>query len=368
MSRSPTTMKRILFCLCLISGIQAAGCRNEVAVPTATIRKAAVSGPQASVPETSSNLGEVDFARAYAHGFDVANTGDAPLQLAVTKKSCRCSSVDLTPSEIAPGTTGKVVLNWTPVPGKIGPYRLSADVETNDPHRPAIHLEVEAVIQPLIRVWPEDWYFIDFKQIQPGRTQSRDIKIFSTELGDFELLADCSHPGLRITTTRLPAGTLVGETPTKCAYRVEVQTTDKLPPGYFRELLNLHVKGSQPREMTLPVYGEIDTAAFRIAPQVLEFKTAKLSAGDSLRAQIQFLVPRDNEKVLVVRSEPAFIEVEPPKQLKRGLWHLTIRIPPKNAEAVKLQADGYFEGSVVLKTSATGETAVPIRLKWSVPE
>ena len=57
-----------------------------------------------------------------------------------------------------------------------------------------------------------------------------------------------------------------------------------------------------------------------------------------------------------------------PSAEQQQLFDLLMERLKDDDEAVKLQADGYFEGSVVLKTSATGDAAVPIRVKWSAPE
>lgn len=351
----------------LVASLILLGCNREPAAPPAAA-PAALPGPRVLAPQTESDLGEVDFAKPYAHAFKIRNVGDQPLQLAVARKSCACTDVEVTPAELAPGQEGAVTLRWVPAPGQNGPHTVAAELTTNDAKQPLLRLEMRGRVNPVIRVWPEDWYDVDFKQIQPGRSEERELKVFSTKLDDFALEVRASHPGLEVTTTRLPPETPVGDVTARCAYLVTLKTSDKLPRGYFRETLTLDVKGPEARQLTLPISGSVETGALQVAPSEVEFKQPQLARGDSQKVQVRFVVPSDNERVEVARLEPPFLTADPPTPIKKGLWQLTVRIPPDHPEAKKLQADGFFEGRLVLRTSAASAPEVPVRVRWRAGE
>jgi hypothetical protein len=349
-------------------GLVLCGCQGAATSQPAPVRGAdRPAVPNAHAPETSYDFGEVDFTRPYTHTFSVANTGTAPLKLTLTRKSCHCAEVMLPPGDVAPGEKGPVTLRWVPIPGQAGNYTLAADFETNDPQTPRLRFEVKGQVNPLIRVWPEDWFEIDFRQIHPGRPQERQIKVFSTSLSAFDLQATASHPGLEVSTSPLPPDSRVGDHRAASGYAVTVRSTDRLPKGYFRETLRLAVGGEHARQITLPVYGDVETGAVRVAPQEVEFKKPRLTDEDSKRVRVQFLVPSESEKVEITRAEPSFLVVGTPQRLKNGLWEFTVQIPAGNAEAAKLQPDGFFEGRIVLRTSAAAAAEVPLRVRWVRP-
>lgn len=348
----------------------ALGCVGETTTaPTVpTPRGEPAPAPHAAVIESTSDVGDVDFSKPYSHTFDIANTGGSPLRLTLARKSCHCADVQVPAAPVAPGQKGEVTLRWVPMPGQHGSYTLAADLDTNDPQRPRLRLELKGRVNPVVRVWPEDWMEIDFKQILPGQPQQREVKVFSTTLPGFGLTATTSHPGLKVALEKLIEGSQAGDQSVRSGYLVTVRTGPELPRGYFRETLRLDISGDQPRQLTLPVYGEMETGVLRLAPREIEFKKPRVTEADSQRVQVQFLVPSEGERVEVTAVEPAFLVAEPPRQLKRGLWQFIVRIPADHAEAAKLQAGGFFEGRVVLKTSSASAPEVPVRVKWVRPD
>jgi hypothetical protein len=346
-------------------GMVLCGCQGAVTTEQAPApRSERPPLPNLQAPETSHDFGEVDFARPYAHTFPVANTGTAPLKLTLSRKSCYCAEVTPPAEDIAAGAQGSVVLRWVPIPGQAGNYTLAAEFDTDDPQTPRLRLEVKGQVNPLIRVWPEDWFEIDFRQIQPGRPQERQVKVFSTSLPAFDLRATASHSGLEVSASPLPPESRVGDHRAASGYVITLRTTDRLPRGYFRETLRLTVSGAHAREMVLPVYGDVETGVVRIVPQEVEFKKPRLTEEDSKRVRVQFLVPSDGDRVEIAQAEPGFLVVGTPRPLKKGLWEFTVQIPADNAEAAKLQPNGFFEGRIVLRTSSAAAAEVPLRVRW----
>lgn len=310
------------------------------------------------------DLGEVDLSKPYTATFPVRNTGTEPLRIELARKSCKCAQFAIEPPEIPPGKEGTITLTWKPTPGQAGTTLIAADLTTNDPAQANIRVEARGRSNPVIHVWPEEWAEIDFALIPPNGKADREIKVYSTKLEKFDLEAVSSHPGVKVTTLPLAAGEEVGKDKIRSGYRVALQTTPQLPTGYLRETLTLKVKGDESKEIVLPLYAQRETGALQVVPAELHFKQPRLSEGDSQKFQVRFLIPGENEKVEVARLEPAFLQADAPQKIRNGLWQVTVRIPPKQPEAVKFQPDGFFEGKIVLKTSAAEAPELPVRLKW----
>lgn len=354
-------LQRVLLLLTLLAG---AGCRQSPTEPTLTS-----VGPRLMIEQTTIEAGAVDFARANEHAFQVRNGGDQPLRLTLLRKSCSCGDVRV-PEMLAPGEEGRIVVRWAPIPGKVGPYVLSAEVEANDPHRPRLHLELKGQVEPLVRIAPEDLSYVDFGRLRPGQAATRELKVFSTKLEHFALDAriEGDRPGLKVQTTPLERGSLVGDARAASGYSLTLRSA-LLPPGYLRETLVLTVQaaGESPRRIELPVYGEVDNGVVQVTPAEVAFDRPRVTEADSKKALIQFLVPADGQKVEVLRCEPAFLSAGAQPLGRPGQWQLTVRLPANQSEAARYQADGFFEGRVLLKVSGMAEP-MAVRVKWVRPE
>lgn len=350
--------------LLLFALLACAGCRQSAPPPAP-----AMLGPRLAIEQTNIDAGSVDLARPNEHAFRVSNTGDQPLRLTLLRKSCSCGEVRV-PEAISPAEEAWIVIRWTPLPGKVGPYVLTAEVETNDPRRPRLNLELKGVVEPLVRLAPEDLSYVDFGRLRPGQVATRELKAFSTKLHHFALDAriEADRPGLKVQMTPLEAGAMVGDWRAASGYTLRL-STGALPPGYLRETLVLTVQptGEAPRRIEVPVYGEVDNGVVQITPAEIAFDRPRVTEADSKKALLQFLVPAVGQKVEVVRCEPDFLNAEAKPLGRPGQWQLTVRLPANHGEAARYQADGFFEGRVLLQVSGMAE-AMAVRVKWVRPE
>ena len=153
-----------------------------------------------------------------------------------------------------------------------------------------------------------------------------------------------------------------------CGYTVRLRTTDRLPLGYVRTVLNLALSklGSQPdRTLTVPVYAVVGNDAYTLSPAALVFRKPNITDEDTAKVIVTFIVKpsKEKESVEVASYEPKFLKVDPPQSLGGGRWVITARLEQGNAEAAKFQPDAPVEGQVVLKVSGL-DRPVPIRVKW----
>jgi hypothetical protein len=336
-------------------------------------------GPRAEAKETSIVDGEVDFAVPADFTFTIQNTGDEPLKLTVVKKSCYCADVRLPEGGIAPAQDGKVVLRWTPIPGMTGPHTISADLLTNDARNQNLRFEVKGNINPLIRIAPDDAGDVDFDRIKPGQPAMREIKVYSTKLAQFGLDVKPADPALiRVSQTKLEPGSAVGDARIASGYSVILRTTDKLPPGSLRSSFAINVAvGKEPtRTITMPIFAEVENGIFRVMPSVVEFRKPLATDEDSQMVRVQFFVPSDKDKIEIVKNEllgpdgkwiPGFLNCEGLQRLPAGQWQFKAVVPADNPVAAQMQADGFWEGRIMLK-AADSPVEVPLRVKWVRPE
>ena len=371
-------LMRMVCPLVVVALLLAAGCQPPA--PTIPVRAqdqpdsvqtvaSPTAAPHVVVRQPIYDAGDVDFGKLRNCPFIILNSGGQPLHLTVLRKSCLCADV-VVPAEIPPGKEDKVLLRWTPIAGKTGPYTFTIELQTNDPQSPSVQLQATGNVNPSIRVWPEDRSIVDFEQIRPGTATQRTLKVFSTKLDNFSLEATTTSSELKVTSTRLPANTLVDDIMTRCTYAVVLKPSDKLPPGYLRETLTLSVKvpGEDARSVVLLVYGEIANSVLQVTPQIVTFQKAKLADGDAMKVRVQFFVPNDGQQLRIAHCEPDFLTCDQPKRLPQaGLWEFIVRIPANNPAAMKLQPDGSFEGRIVLGTT-NPEAQMIVRVNWSPPE
>jgi hypothetical protein len=349
-----------------LAAVAAAGCWNPAATPPSPT--AGGVGPRLKALQTTMDLGEVDDRAAVVRSFRFENVGDTPLHVAVLRRSCSCEDVTGPDAEVPPGGTGSVTFRWTPALGTFGRTTVSAEVETNDPKTPTLRLELTSRVAPRIRMSPVVG-FIDFDNVRPGETRERPLKVYSPTLAAFDLDATLTGDGVELTKTPLTPGELVEGAEAKSGFRLTLKTTPKLPAGYYRAELTLTVKPpkEEGKTTTLPVYVMGDNAIFQAAPSQIEF-TRPLGVEDETKTvRVQFVVPSDKDSVEVERYEPSFLHVTAPIKLGGGTFQFQVTLPKDAAEAKKYALDAFFEGQVVLKTTAGGgQTAV--RVKWQLPE
>ncbi len=353
-----------------------AGCTGSATTPQGIVPTP--TGPQATmVSDSEIQAGEVEYGLQRDYVFRIQNTGGSPLTLTTTHKSCQCAESEV-PESIAPGQEGAVKIRWGPIPGgknSVGvgntPWKLK--VQTNEPRE--LTFLVKANIKSKVRVLlPDRKSFIDFGDtpLQPGMVYTREVKVFSPDLINFNLEARCSVEGFTVVKTPLPPDSRIGDTIARSGYVVSLSSTNKLPPGYIHGELTLTMtaEGEPDRKIAVDVYANRSNSDFKVATEggQIVFKNPTITAGESKDVLIQFDVPSPGDKLELVSFEPKWLMVAAPvRKNDKGLWQISVRIPADNAEARAWQALHFMEGQIVLKSNRTA-SPVAIRLTWDPPE
>jgi hypothetical protein len=350
----------------LLFGLATVGCPRPS--PPSTPQSVERAGALLIAPETHKNVGNVDFGVTHTCDFTIQNGGSEPLTLTLYQKSCSCGDVEA-PEKIAPGEQAKVTFHWTPTPGGAGESLQFVSFKTNDPHMPLLRLEVKGKLTPAIRLSPEEWAFIDFEAVPRDKPGVKELRLYSTTLPSFTLKASVSDPGFSLETKPLEAGDVVEMNSIKSGYLVTLRTSDKATPGYLYDKMTLEVQApnEKRRQIVMPVYADIENSVFKTTPMQVEFAKGSLTEGEKVPLKIEFVDPSDDEEIAVVLTEPAFVKADPPKRLKKGVWEIGVRLAKSDPTMAKLQAEGFFEGRVFLKTKGN-PNPVAVRVKWTRPE
>jgi hypothetical protein len=364
-------MKRSLSLVLFAAGwLCVAGCTPPATTPTAPV-SGAPAGPQATVGDTEIFAGDVEYGLPRDYVFRVQNTGGTPLTLTTTYKSCQCAATEV-PESIAPGKEGEIKIRWAPLPGNVDKYIVTLKVQTNEPRE--LVFQVKSFIKSKVRViLPENLSYIDFgdKALQAGEVYTRDVKVFSPDLINFNLEAHCSIEGFNVVKTPLPPDSLIGDTMARSGYVVSLSTTDKLAPGYIHGELSLMITAQnekdekEERKIVVDLYANRSNIEFGVSPDQVAFRQPKITDADSKDVLIQFTSsPTGKETLELVSVEPKWLKVTAPQRRgDKGLWIMNVQIPPDNPEARACQAVSEMDGQIVLKSNKS-EAPVAVRVKW----
>ena len=101
--------------------------------------------PKARIPETIFSYGSITAGQKSNHDFKITNDGVKPLIIRKVKSTCGCIKTSVTKSEIQPGETGIVHVEFDSF-GKEGKDSRTINVFLNDPKMPEVKLEVSGVV------------------------------------------------------------------------------------------------------------------------------------------------------------------------------------------------------------------------------
>lgn len=108
-----------------------------------------------------------------SHTFTVSNRGNAPLSLRFVDKSCQCTEVAVSKSEIEPNGSSQVTLTWQPSTNRPD-FQQSARFQTNDPARVELDLTIKGRVQQIVEVVPPA---VSLDGVVAGQAQETSIDL-----------------------------------------------------------------------------------------------------------------------------------------------------------------------------------------------
>jgi hypothetical protein len=350
-----------------------------------TAQCAEPSGPRAVVEHKGHDFGAIDVDVTAGHDFVFTNAGDCPLVLSPGRTTCGCCTcvcaVRLPEGPIAPGASAGVTLRWK---SKlyVGPFRQTATILTNDPHRPEVTLRVTGRFKGPVGVVPS---LVRLSGIPPGESAATEVRVINylpepLEIVGWEPADRSTAEQIDVAWERLTGEQLRDDPEARGGYRVEITVKPGLPVGSFRQRILLETRSATVPTVEIPIEGTVAGDVF-LAGRGWNAQTGTLSMGTIDRrrgAEWTLLVVVRGQHAEHVKLEP--VEVVPDvlevslgptihtsgKALSRT--RLTIRIPPGSEPAVHLGSGEGEPGRIVLRTNHPQLPELRMRVRFAVGE
>ena len=144
----------------------AAGITNAAPAPVAPTNATAEAAQAATNPpvpklvcdDPAFDFGAVSNDQSVPHTFVLRNEGTAHVVIANVRTTCGCTTATLATNTLAPGQRCDLVATFV-LRGRKGPQRKALYVESNDPHKPRLRLELSGTAVQAIDVEPEGVHF-----------------------------------------------------------------------------------------------------------------------------------------------------------------------------------------------------------------
>ena len=205
---------------------------------------AATIGPQAQVPETTYDFGEVFEDQKLSHTFTIKNIGDALLEIKDIDSDCACTAAD-SDRRIPPGGQGRITLTIAPY-SVLRQFAKKTKVFFNDPDQPQVVLTMQGYGKPFIEIQPS--HIIRFRG-KPGEELRDQVRFISHLPGHWEI---------KEARTNIPDAIDVqvkAEEPGKI-YVVEVRNK-RQEAGNYAGVIELFTTSEKRPRLIMRVFGEL---------------------------------------------------------------------------------------------------------------
>ena len=348
-----------------------------------TAQCAEPSGPKLAVDRQEHDFGAIDVNVTARHDFVFTSAGDRPLVLTRGRTTCGCCTcvcaVRLPEDPIAPGTSDKVGLEWT---SKlyVGPFRQTATILTNDPHRPEVTLRVAGRFKGPVGVVPS---LVRLSRISPGESVAAEVRLINylpepLQIAGCELADRTTAEHFDVAWERLSAKRLRDDPEARGGYLVRITVKPGLSVGSFRQRILLKTKSPTAPTVEIPVEGTV-AGDVLVAGRGWNAQTGTLSMGTVSRsrgAEWTLLVVARGPHAADVKLEPVEVvpqvldvEVAPTQHVGAkalSQTRLTIRIPPGSEPAVHLGSGEGEPGRIVLRTNHPQVPELRMRVRFAV--
>jgi hypothetical protein len=201
---------------------------------------AAVDGPRpkAVVDEAKHKFDRLALGATGHHDFILRNEGDAPLKLAKGTSTCKCTVFDVGATEVPPGGSTKIHLEWKPV-GIAKVFEQAAHVWTNDPDHADLELGVEGSVVTLITRVPEGAWIVG--TLAEGQSSTVSGVIASPLVDSFEITGiEKSSDYVDVKYEPLDADALK-RVDALSGYALKCTVSPDMPVGTFSERVKVHL-------------------------------------------------------------------------------------------------------------------------------
>ncbi|MCS7306410.1 MAG: DUF1573 domain-containing protein [Thermoguttaceae bacterium] len=350
--------------------------------------------PKLVVENTEHNFGVLDADVTRRHAFVFRNEGEGPLTLTAGTTTCRCTLLDLRQTEIPPGSSTEVVIEWN-TKNQSGPYRQTATVYTNDPKHPEVILTILGEVRAALKVSPPE---LVFRNIRVGESISGEAKIVSYITQNFQIISHqweatsngTNLPQFDVSITPLSEEQLKEPSPAseasssgsqvqpRSGVLVQIRSKPFSNMGSFFQKLVLKTNQPQNPQVEIPVEVTVVSDISIFGPGwnektgILSFLPIRRGQQAERKLNLTCRGPLSKEvRYQIVSVEPKFLQVElgTPNVLRDGQASLTpivVRIPPNVEPVSYLGGDHYPLGQILISSTHPQVPQLEIKVRFAV--
>ncbi|WP_164103054.1 DUF1573 domain-containing protein [Candidatus Laterigemmans baculatus] len=293
------------------------------------------------------------------HAFEIRNVGTAPLEMAVTGSTCKCTVGKLEQRSLEPGESTQVKLEWT-AKTDARTFSQSATLQTNDPEAGELKLLVEGTVVDLVDAEPRMWDLGDVEASEPLqlRTTLFNHAEEPMEVVDVHWVEEAFNQRSEIEVTQRPvdAATDGAHSEALEAFDVAIQIAPGTTQGTLNRTLRINYRnvGSEenhpPLELVLnarivgaiSLLGGSQLDGHETGKYLLRMGQSALGKGSREKIHVVLRGPhQDSAKLQIGQVEPSdALEAELGEPLKRGsmtLIPLEVRV---REEAPEMERTG----------------------------
>ncbi len=339
------------------------------------------TAPRAVIPETVFDFGTGQRNSKMRHAFVIRNEGNALLELLAGPTTCKCTLSNLEKTEVPPGGSTKVVLEWR-LEGLGEDFRQSAQITTNDLPNELVTLVVQGKIIDRVKLEPAQLVLTSVTSNEGTKERfylygygEEPVHVTSYEFGNTETASFFD-----LTFKQVDADTLAEEENATCGTAFDLLVKPGLPLGPINQTIRLTTNTEEVGTLEVPISGSIvsDISVVGGRGYLQELNLVKLGtcdAGVASEEKLRILVKgphRENTQFEIEQVDPGDaleVSLSDPKSLNNGAVYmrtLTIRVPENARRVNRLGAGNSEYGKIVLETTHPDVKTIPIYVKFAV--
>jgi hypothetical protein len=201
---------------------------------------------------TIHDFGRILDSDSVAYDFKFTNDGPGELVIYTVNSTCGCTIAELPQSIFKPGESGTVTLTYNPTGTKASTKRVT--VESNDPDKPTVVLQIQAYVEQLVGFEPS---LLSFGNLRKGEVQSRIISVIG-RTKDFQVteVSVIGNPGLTAEVIGEESLALEGGGEGR-RIDIEVTTDGSHKPGSLQGQLKVVTNEARKPEVSASIAGAV---------------------------------------------------------------------------------------------------------------
>ncbi len=337
-------------------------------------------GPRVVADEEEFNFGSMERDSSKSHVFTVRNTGKAPLELKKGESTCRCTRFEIAQTTLQPGDSTAVTIQWhATVPP--GPFRQSANIETNDPARTQLTFTISGDVTSSIRLEPDS---IIFTAISVNKSQTIQANIYSYRPGqlkvlNYEFMETATADKFEFRSEPMPAKTVAEEKDAQSGVVLYVTVKPGLPLGSFRQKIKINLNLNN-NSVELPIEGntvsDVVVAGSNWDDERSLLTLGTVSRSEGAKAELFILAHGSHRNQLhptVKEVTPDVLKVhfdQPSVGPNESSIRLpfTVEIPPGTPPMLHLGGQEGKIGEILIDSGDPDAKTIKVRVRFAVGE